>query len=173
MDTLVEERNKASHGKWKDWYRGAYHNGWQHNLWSLQPEWRAEDARRLARLARQTVEEPESGLLMLEIPQPGEGAAPIEFTLPQDLATKQLESARLYGWSDGNRTAPEIPVRLNVTALTLVAMDRSKNPFYRVEFDPALLQPENNRITVEVEGQYPGKEATALAVRLGLCLLPK
>ncbi len=52
MYTIESERQKSEHGKWKNWYRGQMHNGWQYSLWSLRPEVHAEHAEKLAKYAR-------------------------------------------------------------------------------------------------------------------------
>ena len=53
LDILIEERAKACHGKWVNWFRGEYHNGWEHSLWSLKPEGLVRDTRTLVRLANE------------------------------------------------------------------------------------------------------------------------
>jgi len=50
MQQMIEEREKASYGKWENWFRGEEHNGWQNSLWALKPHWLLRDTKTLEKI---------------------------------------------------------------------------------------------------------------------------
>jgi hypothetical protein len=57
MYTVVSEREKASQGKWENWFRGEYHSGWEKSIWGFKPLAHAQDAEKLSQLMLKAKEE--------------------------------------------------------------------------------------------------------------------
>ncbi len=53
MQQMIDEREKACHGKWKNWFRGEMHNGWQNSLWALKPQWLLRDTKTLVEIMKE------------------------------------------------------------------------------------------------------------------------
>ena len=52
MRIMIDEREKACHGKWKNWFRGEYQYDWGKLDWALRPDQRLAQSRELSRLMR-------------------------------------------------------------------------------------------------------------------------
>jgi hypothetical protein len=55
LDTLEEDRRRYTTGKWKNWFRGEYHNVFSKSLWTLKPRWHAADCHEIAKRLRDRI----------------------------------------------------------------------------------------------------------------------
>ena len=153
MDTIINERKKASHGKWKNWYRGEYYNGSEAVMWALKPEWHSQDAFALADLSKKASIALQQKRLTIVTPKqrdfkitPKQNKKTFTVSVKDNFNTKKITDAYLIISAIGIDNSNEASVVFNNQKYTLPVTGASRNSIFKVDLDSHKLKRNGNLV---------------------------
>jgi hypothetical protein len=155
MQGILPEREKASQGKWENWFRGEYQYVWGPNLWALKPAWHVKDSRTLTQMALLAADSKPTTPTLRLVPQPARlsvgGPAgkshPCQVKMKKNYNPAKVKQATLFAVLDGIRNGDEGVVKINGQSFKIPRFYAGRQRgLLDLEIDPKLLKPGVNTI---------------------------